>query len=372
MISITMKKNQVIILLLIAIAGLGFGIVISRKTASREHTIASRVDLDRPLIVGLVSWPGFVGGPVANGGFKENSESIFTKKYGLPVRFVLVEDIDARGKAFAKGGPDGVDVVWTSIDFWANELPNFVNGGIDAAAFIQTDWSRGGDAIVAGESIKTIEDLRGKKIALTQFTPSHWLLETALRASHLSSTEQQTIRDNLVFTQDAPAARSIFVAGQVDAAVTWEPDVTQALKREHSHILTSTKDFPNIIADMLVAQKTFIKQHPKAIEALVRGWLDGVEEAKKNPDLTARILMDNEPLFRDLGFDATKKALSWAHWANLEDNATMFGLNGSVPLFDSVFAQAGIIWQSLKAIDKPLDPSIAKDDTILRKIYQKQ
>ena len=50
----------------------------------------SQVDLDRPLIVGIVSWPGYAGGIVANGGFKENPESIYTKKYGLPVRFVLI------------------------------------------------------------------------------------------------------------------------------------------------------------------------------------------------------------------------------------------------------------------------------------------
>ena len=264
-----------------------------------------------------------------------------------------------------------MDVVWTTIDFWANELPNFARGGIDAAAFMQVDWSRGGDAIVADTSIKTIEDLRGKKIALTQFTPSHWLLETALRQSHLSSAEQQTIRDNLVFTQDASTARSAFVARQVDAAVTWEPDVSQALKREQSHVLTSTKDFPNIIADALVAQKSFIKEHPKAMEAFVRGWLDGVEEAKKNPDLTARLFMENEPLFKDLGLEATKHSFSWSYWPNLEDNARMFGLDGSAPLFDTIFSKAGAVWQSLKVIDKPLDPSTAKDDSILRKIYQK-
>lgn len=365
-----MKKNHVIVLLLLVVIGLGLSVAVSRKSA--PDGVASRVDLDRSLIVGLASWPGYAGGLVANGGFQENPESIFTKKYGLPVRIVLIEDIDARGKAFAKGGPDGVDVVWTTIDFWANELPNFVKGGIDAAAFMQVDWSRGGDAIVADTSIKTIEDLRGKKVALVQFTPSHWLLETALRQSRLSSAEQQTIRDNLVFTQDASIARSLFVADQVDATVTWEPDVTQALKREHSHILASTKDFPNIIADMMVAQKTFIKQHPKAVEAFVRGWLDGTEEAKKNPELAARLLMDNEPLFRDLGLDATKQALTWAYLPNLEDNARMFGLDGSAPLFDSIFTEAGEVWQSLKVIDKPLDPTIAKDDTILRKIYKKQ
>src|SRR3989338_10583516 len=202
-----------------------------------ETAPVSRLDLDRPLVVGLVSWPGYAGGITANLGFQENAEGIFYKKYGLPVKFVLIEDIDARGKAFAKGGPDGVDVVWTTIDFWANELPNFVKGGIEAYAVLQVDWSRGGDAIVADKSIASIEDLENKKIALVQFTPSHWLLEPAMRQSKLTVAEQQKIRDNLIFTQDVPTARAAFVAGQVDAVVVWEPDVKQSLKRDNSHIL---------------------------------------------------------------------------------------------------------------------------------------
>src|SRR3989344_4409594 len=268
-------KNKLIwgLVVVVLIVGAIFWL---NKSETQKPT--SQVDIDRPLIVGVVSWPGYAGGIVANRGFKENAESIFTKKYGLPVRFVLIEDIDARGKAFAKGGPDGVDVVWTTIDFWANELPNFDAGGIDGKAFMQVDWSRGGDAIVADKSISKIEGLRNKKISLVHYTPSQWLLETALRQSNLTENERQEIRNSLIFTQDAQTARAAFVAGQVDAAVVWEPDVSQALKREDSHILTSTKEMPNTIADMLVAKDEFIKSHPKAMEAFVSGWLDGLEK----------------------------------------------------------------------------------------------
>ncbi|MFH0820794.1 MAG: ABC transporter substrate-binding protein, partial [Candidatus Peregrinibacteria bacterium] len=331
--------------------------------------VLSEVDLDRPLIVGVVSWPGYAGGIVANGGFQENADSIFTKKYGLPVKFVLIEDIDARGKAFAKGGPAGVDVVWSTVDFWANELPNFVSGGINGKAFLQVDWSRGGDAIVADDSIKTVEDLKGKKIALVQFTPSHWLLESVLSESALTEMDKQNIRNDLVFTQDVPSARATFVAGEVDAAVVWEPDVKQALKKEHSHILISSKEKPDIISDIMVAKQEFINDHPKAIEAFVRGWFDGVEEAKNHPELAARYLMENEPMFADLGLEATKDSLSWVYWPNLEDNARMFGLSGSASVFDDLYTHAGDIWVELKVIDNTIPAALAKDDSILRAIY---
>ncbi|MDQ3747223.1 MAG: hypothetical protein M3444_22865, partial [Acidobacteriota bacterium] len=131
----------------------------------------------RPLRVGIVTWPGYAGGLVANNGFKPNHDCIFFNKYGLEVEFLLMEDIDVRNKAFAKGGADGVDIVWSTVDFWANELPSFLGDGVKARAIMQVDWSRGGDAIVVDPSIKRIEDLKGKTVSLATQTPSDWLLE---------------------------------------------------------------------------------------------------------------------------------------------------------------------------------------------------
>lgn len=334
--------------------------------SSGSNGAVSRVDLDRPLVVGVVSWPGYAGGIVANDGFAVNAKSIFTEKYGLPVKFELIEDIDVRGKAFAKGGPDGVDVVWSTVDFWSNELPNFRNGGVDSKAFLQVDWSRGGDAIVADDGIKSIEDLKGKKIALVQYTPSHWLLENLLRTSKLSKTDQDAIRKNLIFTQDVPSARAVFVSKHADAAVVWEPDVKQALKRDGAHVLRSSRDVPNLISDIMVAKKDFLAAHPKAIDAFVRGWLDGVEEAKKNPAHAADLLVQNEPLFGDLGKEETTKSLDWVYWPNLADNQRFFGLDGKPATFDALFQQAGTVWKSLGAVSEVLDPATARDASFVQ------
>src|SRR5436305_11394075 len=122
--------------------------------------------LGRPLRVGIVTWAGYAGGIVANNGFKPNTDSIYFRKHKLCVQFMLMEDVDARAKAFARGGKDGVDIVWSTVDFWANELPGFRKNGTPARAIMQVDWSRGGDAIVADARIHRIEDLAGKKISL--------------------------------------------------------------------------------------------------------------------------------------------------------------------------------------------------------------
>lgn len=329
--------------------------------------------LNRPLVVGLTSWPGYIGGLVANGGFTSSRESIYFKKYGLDVRFVLIEDVDARGKAFAKGGPDGLDIAWSTVDFLANEGPNLIKNGIQPRAIMQVDWSEGGDAIVAGENIHSLQDLKGKRISLVQFTPSDWFLENVLQKSGLSADDQAAIRRSLVFAQDITAARQAFVANEVDAAVVWEPEVSQAIKRRPgSHVLTSSAEWKNLIADVMLAREEFIQGYPDTIQAFIQGWFDGVAEARAHPDSAVRLLMQEELLFRDLGLDATTQSLKWVKLADLQDNVQMFGLDGSPPLFDTLFSRASTIWVARGYVSEALAPAQVKDDRTLRLIYGKR
>jgi len=326
--------------------------------------------LGRPLRVGVVTWPGYAGGITANNGFAPNKECIYWKGHNLLVQFMLMEDVDARAKAFARGGDDGVDIVWSTVDFWANELPGFMKEGVNAKAVMQVDWSRGGDAIVADQSIHRIEDLKGKKVALASFTPSQWLFEYSIQNSSMDPSDQAALAKSIVGTNASPDARQDFTSGKVDAAVCWEPDVTEALKgRAGSHILVSSKTAANLIADLMVAREDFIQQHPDVIKAFVEGWMDGTTEANRHPETAAKLLMENEPTYQQLGEDETTRELSTVKWATLEDNTKMFGLDGSDPLFDRLFTQAGKTWVMRGIINNQVSPEVAKDTAALKNIY---
>jgi len=364
-----MKLTKVgkVVLLLVAL-GLAVGAWRAYSNWGGDGGVPGR---DRPLRVGVVTWPGYCGGIVANNGFKPNENCIFYKNHKLQVEFLLLEDVDARAKLFAKGGKDGVDIVWSTVDFWANELPGFIKDGVKARAIMQVDWSRGGDAIVADNSIKRIEDLKDKRISLALFTPSHWLLEYNLENSSLDDVEQAQIVKNLVGKNASPDARADFVGGKVDAAVVWEPDVTEALqKRPNSHILVSSKSAANLIADLMVARDDFIRKNPEVIKDFVEGWLDGTEEANRKPDEAVKVLMENEPLYKDLGQEATRSGLATVRWADLADNTQMFGLNGNEPLFDRIFKEASTAWVKRGYISQAVSSAEAKDDSFLRQVYK--
>jgi len=70
----------------------------------------------------------------------------------------------------------------SSLDVFAQESAQ----GIKGKVFLVTDVSWGGDGIVARKEIKSIRDLKGKKVAFARGTPSHFLLYKALKQAGLS------------------------------------------------------------------------------------------------------------------------------------------------------------------------------------------
>jgi serine/threonine protein kinase/ABC-type nitrate/sulfonate/bicarbonate transport system substrate-binding protein len=334
---------------------------------ARQPNYAAYGRLGRPLRVGVMTWPGYAGGIVANNGFKPNKDCLYWTKYGQTIEFLLLDDIKDRNYAFRSGG---VDIVWSTVDLWANELPGFVDGSVKARAIMQVDWSRGGDAIVVDKSIQTVEELKGKKISLVLFTPQHWLLEAALENSGLEESDQSEIIAHLIGKRSTADARSDFVTHITDAAVVREPDVTEALQRRpNAHVLVSTQTAQNLIADVMVAREDFIKEHPDVIKAFIQGWFDGTADANRNPDKAVRLLMDNEPHYKDLGEQVTRADVATVKWADLPDNTQMFGLDGSDPLFDRIFKQAGAAWVKRGYINRGMTPDQAKDVAFLKEIY---
>ena len=313
-----------------------------------------RGTLNRPLVVAINTWAGHAPGIVANGGLEQLADSIYARK-GIKVSFKLIEDPSAKLTALISGQ---VDVMWDTVDSWAREAGVLQEKGIGARAIIQEDWSRGGDGIVSLKTIESIEDLKGKKIATTQFTPSHWLLLYLLSQSGLSHEDKQAIEKNLVFTAEAPLAAAAFKSGNVDAAVTWEPDLTLAVNARpaDAHILISTAAATHIIADVLVARQQVIDSAPETLEKFVEGWFEGIEEMQKNRAGSTSVVAKALKLAPD-DVDGMLSGLKLTNWA---DNAWFFGLTnpgGKESHYQNLFEAASTIWRSHGAITKVADAS---------------
>jgi NitT/TauT family transport system substrate-binding protein len=276
--------------------------------------------------VSVVTWGGYVGGQYFNRGFKANTNSEYYKKYGMKVEFILQDDVAAGREAFKAGK---VDVIWATADSFPTEAKGLSE--YEPQIIMQSDWSRGGDAIVARQGIRSINDLKGKKVSVAIGTPSHSFLLYALKASDM------TVNDiTIVEKSNAVDAAADFKAGAVDAAVVWSPDDQDCVQKvPGSSILKNTKEAAHIIADVFFVKKSYLESNREKMRNLVEGWLIG--NAQINSDANARseaaqILV--EGLNVDKGLADTM--IGNARLTTLGDNKNFFGL---VPGYNGMTAE---------------------------------
>ncbi len=276
-------------------------------------------DDDNTLVVQLVSWGGYGPGLYFNEGSEPNENSRFFKEYGFKVRFVLENDLINAMNAWIA---DEYDVaVQTADAFPLYTGPADINA-FKPKAFMQVDWSRGGDAIIVKRGINSVNDLKGKKVVVAVPSPAQTLLVTALEAANLKYSDVEVVK-----TTDNITAAQLFKSGDVDAAVVWSPDdmlATQAVPG--SKVLLTTKNQSHVIADIFFAKEDYLNSHRQMIDGFYEGWMKAVAELKENPanrDKAARYLAE----LNKLGVEDAKGMMEVVHWTGHGDNLNFFGLN---------------------------------------------
>jgi NitT/TauT family transport system substrate-binding protein len=325
----------------------------------------------RPVTVAVSQWPGHLALVVGAGGLTTQPGSAAAEE-GLDLRIVFIEDAPSKNKALQEGK---IDAVWETVDELPIALGTFRQAQQEVRAFIQIDWSRGGDACVATKEVKTVEDVLGRKSAVLMFSPDHTVFEFMITNSRLTPDQIVKVRKDTSFSMDDfTYARILFGQGKIDVACLWEPDVTLALaSRPGAHRLFSTADATELVADTLVARKEFLDLYPDLATKLARVWFAGVKQAQADRPAAAKLISTVCSRFRDeLGYEATLKSLDWVKWTDLADNVRMFGLDGQLPNFDRVYNQADSIWiQYPQAeIKDRFAPATIRDDRVVRRIWE--
>lgn len=332
-----------------------------------------------PLKVSIVSFHGYAPALVANGqSLKTRSGSIFDKE-GLNVEFVIQDDIPTIATIFEAGT---AQCVWRTSDFWAQEQPNLRNSGHDAKAVMIVDNTRGADAIIARDpSIRKVEDLAGKKVALLQFTPSHGMTIDAVDNSSLSARRKQSIEYVFIAAEDGlGGVRAALESGSVDAAVLWDPDLSLALRATRGHVVYSTKTASNLIFDVIVCDQRVLDdaQGAAAVQKLVTGWMKGVDAAKADPNGAVDALVATEEFFtllaKDEGKPFVKSLFDNLLWTGVADNARILGLSGGTNHYARVYQRFDQIYRAAGALANPKSPVIPPqesfDTRFIRSLYE--
>ena len=272
----------------------------------------------------------------------------FFDEEGVSVELNLIEVSADRITAMQA---DRLDASATTIDTWTL----FAAQGADLVQVLAVDESAGGDGIVAKQEIASIADLAGKTIAVQSASTSQFLLANALDEAGLS-LDDVTLLD--MSSGDAGAA---FVAGQVDAAVTWQPWLANARDTEFGHLLLDTTETPGLIVDTVAFRPQFVAENPEAVAGFVRAYYRAVDEIETNTDEANAIMAESISMETD-DFVATLADLRL--WGSVENEAYFGTVEQPGPINDLVL-QAGEFYEGIGVTDNVPDPQTIVDPSFV-------
>jgi NitT/TauT family transport system substrate-binding protein len=186
-------------------------------------------------------------------------------RFGIAIETVAFNDYVESINQYTAGAFDGVTV--TNMD--ALTVPAV--GGVDTTAIIVGDYSNGNDAVIlkkTGNTPLTLADLKGRSVNLVELSVSQYLLSRALESGHLKETDV-----TLVNTSDADIVGA-FASADVEAVATWNPQVSEILKRPDAVDVFDSSRIPGEILDLLVVNTKTLKDNPKLGAALAGAWYE--------------------------------------------------------------------------------------------------
>jgi NitT/TauT family transport system substrate-binding protein len=205
-----------------------------------------------PLHLGYSDWPGWVAWQVA-------IDKGWLTQAGLDVKFEWF-DYSASMDAFAAGKLDG--------DFVTNGDALVMGaGGARNVTVLVTDFSSGNDMIVARPGIRTLKDLKGKKVGVEIGLVEHLLLQDGLKKSAMSLDDVTLVNAK---TNETP---QVLASGQVDAIGAWQPNSGLAIRAlPGAHPIYTSAQSPGLIYDVLVVNPATIASRRADYSKLIKVW----------------------------------------------------------------------------------------------------
>lgn len=210
-----------------------------------------------PLKIGYSDWPGWVAWEVA-------IEKDFFEKAGVDVQFEWFDYV-ASMDAFAAGQLDAVPM--TNGD-------TLVTGSTGALGvmILLNDYSNGNDMVVAAPGIKSVADLKGKKVGVEIGFVGHLLLLNALEKAGLTEADVDLVN---VPTNETP---QVLASGDVSAIVAWQPNSGQALTQvPGSRAIYTSADEPGLIYDVLAVNPSSLSERRADWQKVVDVWYQTVD-----------------------------------------------------------------------------------------------
>ena len=214
-----------------------------------------------------VAWTSFASN--MSGTWVAQEEGLF-RKNGLEVELVHIPSTSRTIQVLLSG-----EIAYTYMD--GRTAVQATLRGADAV-IVAGVANRLVFSFMARPEIKSVNDLRGKKIGVTRLGSStHSVTLWVMNKFGIKPEEYQLLQ--LV---DVPNILTAIMAGQIDAGALSPPTNFRARKAGLCELIDLSKDGPDYVSVAIGSTRSFIKANEEMTRRFVRGYSEGVQLLKAN------------------------------------------------------------------------------------------
>jgi len=295
----------------------------------------------QPLKVGSIAWAGYAPLFVAehNGEFSAADIRLTTVPSSTDVLRLLESGL--------------IDVGALTL----GEALTALAHGLDLKVILIMDYSNGADVLVAQPNIRTLAELKGKRVAKEPTVIASVMLSMALAKAGL------TLQDVSVRKLYAHDHLKAFAKGKVDAVITYAP-YDQALLHQGGKRLFDSSQIPGVIVDVLAVRKDSLQSKGEALETLIGQFYAAETFMREHPAEAASIIAAKAGITPA----EVSESLHGLRYPNLDETLAM--LAGSPPPLDlSARRHAEIMLRAGLLDELPQRIAIA-DATLLKRLLR--
>lgn len=303
-----------------------------QETLGRKVGSVKTVEKKQTITIGLGIWAGF--GPL----YLAQQKGYF-KEEGVDVKLISLPESTLRYSGFSTGQ---IQALAAPVDYFAL----LTKTGQTPAIVMAIDESYGGDALVVKKGIASVKDLKGKTVAYQAGFPGEFFLRVILAENGMS------MRDITRLEMFTALASKGFVDNKIDAAMLWEPFLTEAVEKGGGASLVSTKDHPDLIVDVLGFSRKTIEDSPRQVQGVVNAVLKAIRYAADHPKDAYAIMA---PYF-SVSPDKYEAIVRGIKFCDQDRNRDYFGRPGAPgPLYrvvgsaSSILVEAGTLKAPVRA-----------------------
>ncbi|GAA6618266.1 aliphatic sulfonate ABC transporter substrate-binding protein [Scytonema sp. NUACC26] len=212
------------------------------------------------------------------------------KARGLLEKRLTPQGIQVKWISFQGGPPMMEAMAAGSIDIGnvGNLPPVFAQAGGNPIVYVAATGSNAGaQAIIVpkNSSIKTLADLRGKKLAIQKGTALQYFVLRALASAKFKLNDIKPVYLNI------PDSTTAFEGGNIDALPIGDPYLASRELNGTVRVLVRGSDVAPQRA-FYIATENFTKNHPDLLKIILEEQRNAEEWAKANSNQVAKLLAD--------------------------------------------------------------------------------